>query len=144
MGDDPLLEVYNREMIALAAEVESPRHLATPEMTARAVSPICGSEVEVEISLKDDKVADFGYTVEACALTKAVVAVMKYAIVGKSREDIAKAGAALRAMLEDAGAAPSGDWAGLKILLPVRDYKARHNSILLPFEAVEEAFKKRG
>ena len=77
------------------------------------------------------------------ALTKAVVAVMAEAIAGKTRADVARAGAELEDMLAGAAVLPSGDWARLAILAPVRDYKARHNSILLPFEAVEKAFHSR-
>ncbi|MCE9507237.1 MAG: iron-sulfur cluster assembly scaffold protein [Alphaproteobacteria bacterium] len=138
--DDSLMQVYNRALMALSAQTETPRHLKKPDVSAKAVSPICGSEVRVELALHDNKVVDFGYEVEACALTRTVVAIMKTAILGKTREEIAQAGAALRTMLEG-GTEPAGDWADLKILAPVREYKARHNSILLPFEAVEKALK---
>ncbi len=140
IDDDSLLRLYNQELIALSGQASSPRHLAKPDAAARAVSPICGSEVAVELALKDGRVHDFGFEVEACALTKAVVAVMARAIIGKTREDIAAAGKSLKNMLEGKVAAPAGDWGALKILAPVADYKARHNAILLPFEAVDKAF----
>ncbi len=143
VGDDEaLLRVYNQELVALAEQAAAPRHLAKPDTTAKAVSPICGSEVTVELSLRGGKVAAFGYETEACALTKAVVAIMARVIAGKTRQEIARAGAALREMLDGSGLPPTGDWADLKILLPVMEYKARHNAILLPFEAVEKAFEK--
>ena len=143
MEDDGLIRVYNQELIALSAAAAAPHHLAHPDSAAKAVSPICGSEVTVELALDGNKVVDFGYEIEACALTKTVVAVMKKAILGKTRQEIARAGNELRAMLEQGAAPPSGDWADLKILAPVRDYTARHNSILLPFEATDKAFEKR-
>lgn len=141
--DDSLFAVYNDRLVALAAGAETPRRLSSPDLNARAVSPICGSEVEVDLQLKDNKISAFGFEVEACALTKAVVAVMGSAIIGKNRDDIKRAGEALAAMLEGKDVFPSGDWADLRILEPVRDYKARHNSIMLPFEAIEKAFRKR-
>ena len=140
--DDSLMRVYNQELVALASLADAPCHLARAEFAAKAVSPICGSEVTVELALQDDRVTGFGYEVEACALTKAVIAVMKTAILGKTRPEIAQAGEELRAMLEG-GTPPDGDWAGLKILRPVTEYKARHDSILLPFEAVEKALGGR-
>ena len=139
--DDALLRVYNQQLIALSEQASAPKHLPKPDSSAKAISPICGSEVTVELVVQGDKVADFGYEVEACALTKSVVAVMSKVISGKRRAEIAKAGAALQAMLEG-GSPPAGDWAELKILEPVRDYKSRHNAIMLPFEAVEKAFEK--
>ena len=141
--DDFLLRVYSQELISLSEQAGTERHLVKADATARAISPICGSEVAVELALQDGTVTGFGYEVEACALTKSVVAIMASAILGKTQGEIAQAGKALRAMLEDGASPPTGDWAVLKILAPVKDYKARHNAILLPFEAVEKAFQRK-
>ena len=138
--DDALLQLYNRELIALSAQVAEPKLLKHADAKATAVSLICGSEVTVELSLKEGRVQDFGYAVEACSLTKAVVAVMARATLGKNRQEIARAAATLRDMLEKKSPPPAGDWAVLKILEPVIEYKARHETIMLPFEAVEKAF----
>ena len=141
--DDALLQLYNRELMALSAEVAVPKLLKNPDAKATVISIICGSEVTVELSLRGDTVKDFGYTVEACSLTKAVVAIMARAVPGKNRQEIARAGVALRDMLEKKSPLPSGDWAALKILEPVIEYKARHETIMLPFAAVEKAFTER-
>lgn len=141
LDDDSLVSVYNEELMKLSAEAEAPRRIASPDMTARAVSPVCGSEIEVELKTQDGRVTGFGFEVEACALTRAVVAVMAKAIIGASREDVVRAGKEMEAMLGGEKTLPSGAWARLAILEPVKDYKARHDSILLPFEAVEKAFK---
>ena len=43
-------------------------------------------------------------------------------------------------MLKENGAPPSGGrWSDLEALLPVRDFKARHASTLLTFDAVVSA-----
>jgi len=138
--DDRLIAFYNAELIALSSQAMMPKDIENPETSADAVSPICGSEITVGLITENGRVTQFGYEVEACALTRAVVAVMNKAIIGKSRTEIAAAGHELEQMLEGAGVLPQGDWAALKILEPVKDYKARHNSILLPFEAVDKAF----
>jgi len=39
-------------------------------------------------------------------------------------------------MLKENGAPPGGRWADIAVLEPVRDYKARHASTLLTFDAV--------
>lgn len=137
---DALLQLYNRELIELSAQVEEPKSLPRADARATCISLICGSEVTVELSLKEGRVAGFGYIIEACSLTKAVVAIMARAIIGKTRAEIAAAGAELKAMLDKKSAPPSGEWGALKILEPVIDYKARHESIMLPFDAVEKAF----
>lgn len=118
--------------------------LAHPQLTARAVSPICGSDITVDLNVDaDGRVTAFGFDVKACALTKSAVSVMASAIIGKTRAEIAAAGQDLENMLDGKLAQPQGDWAALDILAPVRDYPARHNSILLPFEAVDKAFAQK-
>lgn len=141
--DDKLFSFYNQELLSLSSAADLPRRLESPHLTAHASSPICGSEIDVDLKIEEERVAAFGYEVEACALTRAVVAVMASAIIGKTREEIAAAGRELSDMLDGLPVSPRNDWARLRILEPVRDYKARHNSILLPFEAVEKAFKNR-
>ena len=48
----------------------------------------------------------------------------------------------MRKMLKEGGDPPSGKWADLAVLQPVRDYKARHASTLLVFDAVEDAIRQ--
>lgn len=142
--DDSLVAVYNAELIKLSGEAALPKRLENSDLTAKAVSPICGSEITVALKMDGNVIKDFGFEVEACALTKAVVAVMQKAIIGATREDVARARRELAAMLEGETVIPSGPWTQLAMLEPVKDYKARHDSILLPFEAVEKAFKAKG
>lgn len=143
IDDDGLLSIYNAQLIALSGQAALPHVLEEFDIAARAVSPICGSEVYVQLKLDGNRVKDFGFDVEACALTKTVVAVMRNAIIGKTREDVARAGGEMETMLNGDAVSPSGDWAKLQILEPVKDFKARHNAILLPFEAVEKAFSTK-
>jgi NifU-like protein involved in Fe-S cluster formation len=42
-------------------------------------------------------------------------------------------------MLKENGAPPEGKWDEIRFLEPVRDYKARHASTLLTFDAVVDA-----
>jgi NifU-like protein involved in Fe-S cluster formation len=139
--DDKLLSFYNAELIALSQQADAVSRLRQPDATAHAVSPICGSTVDIDLRISDGRVTGFGAAADSCALTKTVIAVMSRAIIGHTRADIAAAGQGLEDMLEGRAEEPAGDWADLRILLPVRDYRARHNAILLPFEAVEKAFK---
>src|SRR5215470_16163074 len=45
----------------------------------------------------------------------------------------------VRRMLKENGSPPTGKWADIAVLEPVRDYKARHASTLLTFDAVTAA-----
>jgi NifU-like protein involved in Fe-S cluster formation len=49
---------------------------------------------------------------------------------------------AMRRMLKENGPPPAGKWSDFAALGPVRDYKARHASTLLTFEAVADALQQ--
>jgi len=134
-----LEQVYNKEILRLAADIPLTRRLQDPDATATAVSRLCGSRVVVDIKMKNGVVSDFGHDVKACALGQASSSIMARNIIGSSAEELREVGAAMRTMLHDNGAPPEGKWSALAILEPVRDFKARHASTLLTFDAVEKA-----
>ena len=138
-------ELYNQRILKLAAEIPHIGSLDAPQATADAVSRLCGSKVHVELSLAEDNtVAAFAHEVEACALGQASSAVMAREIIGCSAQELRDVGAAMRAMLKENGAPPSGKWADLEVLEPVRAYKNRHASTLLTFDAVEDCLQQLG
>lgn len=138
-------ELYNQRILKLAAEIPHIGSLDAPQATADAVSRLCGSKVHVELSLAEDNtVAAFAHEVEACALGQASSAVMAREIIGCSPQELRDVGAAMRAMLKENGAPPSGKWADLEVLEPVRAYKNRHASSLLTFDAVEDCLQQLG
>ena len=115
---------------------------SVPEATAEAYSKLCGSRVTVVLTMQGDVVSDYGQSVKACLLGQSAASVMGREIVGSNAEELRGVGAAMRKMLKAGGPPPQGRWADLSVLEPVRDYKARHASTLLVFDAVEEAIAK--
>lgn len=132
-------DVYNRRILALAAEIPWIGRLSAPHGTASAHSRLCGSTVTVDVILDGDRVAAFGHVVKACVLGQASSSVMARNVVGSSVEDLRALRTAMYSMLKDGGAAPGGRWSELAVLEPVREYRARHASTLLTFDAVVEA-----
>lgn len=137
-----LSEIYNQRILELAANIARAERLADADATATAHSKLCGSTVTVDLKVEDDRVASFGQTVKACLLGQAAASVMGRNIVGSSADELREVGAAMRRMLKQGGPPPTGRWADLAVLQPVKDYKARHASTLLVFDAVEEALAK--
>lgn len=131
-----LKDLYSRRVMELASDIPRQERLSEPDATVFHDSPICGSRITVDLVLDDGKVADYGQIVRACTLGQASSSIMARHVVGRSSEELREAARALRAMLKEGAAPPSGEWNDLKILEPAREYKARHGSILLPFEAV--------
>jgi NifU-like protein involved in Fe-S cluster formation len=134
-----LSEIYNQRILELSASIPPAERLADADGTATAHSKLCGSTVTVDLKVEGDRVTAYGQTVKACLLGQAAASVMARHIVGSSARELREVGAAMRKMLKAGGLAPAGRWADLAVLEPVKDYKARHASTLLVFDAVENA-----
>ncbi len=132
-------DIYSQRILELAASIPRTKRLASPGATTTAHSKLCGSTVTVDLAMEGDVVTDYGQTVRACLLGQTSASVMGQEVVGSSAKELRAVGAAMRKMLKEGGPAPSGRWADLAVLEPVRDYKARHASTLLVFDAVENA-----
>jgi NifU-like protein involved in Fe-S cluster formation len=136
----PMLDdIYNARILALAADIPRLGRLAAPMATATAHSRLCGSKVTVDIVIQDGVVTDFGHEVKACALGQASSSIMARHVIGATPDELRAVRDAVRRMLKENGAPPSGAWADAAVLEPVRDFKARHASTLLPFDAVVDA-----
>lgn len=132
-------EIYNGKILALAGDIPRLERLAHPDATAQAISKLCGSKVTVDIKLQDGVVSDFGQDVKACALGQATSSIMGRHVVGSTPDELRGLRQKMYDMLKDGGPPPSGKWSELEALLPVRDFKARHASTLLTFDAVVDA-----
>ena len=130
--------LYNTDILSLAGTLKNER-LAAPHGTARKVSKLCGSWLEIDVNVEGGRVTDCALRVQACALGQASAAILKEQIIGAGLPDIEAARGALRAMLKENGPAPTGRFAKLGLLEGVREYPARHTSTLLAFEAAVEA-----
>lgn len=129
-------DVYNARILDFAGNIPRIGRLAHPDASATAHSKLCGSTVIVDLAVKDGIVTDFAHDVKACALGQASSSIMARHVVGASVDELRAVRETMRKMLKDNGPPPEGRFAELKFLEPVRDYKARHASTLLTFDAV--------
>jgi NifU-like protein involved in Fe-S cluster formation len=135
-----LNEMYNTRIFELAAEIPRQERLADADASATTHSKLCGSTVSIDLKLDDaGRVSGFGQSVKACLLGQAAASVVGREIVGSSAAELREVGRTMRRMLKEDGPPPTGRWADLGVLQPVKDYKARHASTLLVFDAVERA-----
>jgi NifU-like protein involved in Fe-S cluster formation len=135
-----LNEVYNRRILELAGNIPRIGRLAEPDATATAHSKLCGSTVTVDLKMDGDTVTDFAHVVKACALGQASSSIMASHVVGAKADELRELRDSVRKMLKENGEPPKGGrWADIAVLEPVRDYKARHASTLLTFDAVVDA-----
>jgi NifU-like protein involved in Fe-S cluster formation len=134
-----LNDVYNEKILALAGNIPRLGRLSDPDATAKAHSKLCGSTVTVDLKMDGDTVTDFAHDVKACALGQASSSLMASHIVGAKAAELRDLRETMRKMLKENGPPPAGKWADFAVLEPVRDYKARHASTMLTFDAVAQA-----
>lgn len=138
-AETDMIKLYSSRILALAADMPRTSRLTNATATAKKRAPLCGSTVTVDVALTDGIISDYGQDVKACALGQAAAAVIGANIVGL-RPDAVQAGRdQLFAMLKDDGPVPSAPFDGLEVLQPAKDYKNRHASILLAFDATLDA-----
>ncbi len=138
-----LNDVYNRRILELAGTIPRIGRLNSPDASATAHSKLCGSTVTIDLKMDGDTVTDFAHDVKACALGQASSSIMAHNVVGAKAQELRALREGVRRMLKENGAPPAeGRWADIAVLEPVRDYKARHASTMLTFDAVVDAINQ--
>ena len=133
-------DLYNTDILTLSSTLEN-ASLPSPDGTARKVSKLCGSWLEIDLNIEDGVVSDCALRVQACALGQASAAILKESVLGASLAELTDAREGLRALLKAGGAAPTGRFAKLVLLAGVAKYPARHTSTMLAFDAAVTAFE---
>ena len=134
-----LNDIYNKKIIELAGNIPRLGRLADPDASATAHSKLCGSTVKIDLKMQDGVVSDFAHDVKACALGQASSSIMARHVIGSNATELRELRETVRKMRKENGAPPDGKWADVAVLEPVREYKARHASTMLTFDAVVDA-----
>lgn len=137
-----LIKLYSARILALTADIQHLGRLDNPQASIRKRSPLCGSTVTVDLDMDDGRVSRFAQEVKACALGQAAAAVLGGAVLGRSVAELEQAAAQLEAMLKAGGPVPDAPFEGFEALIPAREFKNRHTSILLAVQATAEAAKQ--
>ncbi|RCS24370.1 iron-sulfur cluster assembly scaffold protein [Phyllobacterium salinisoli] len=135
-------EIYNARILEFAGNIQRMGRLDAPDASATAHSKLCGSTVTVDLMMRDGVVVDFAHEVKACALGQASSSVMARHVIGATADELKAVREIMLRMLKENGAPPHGRFEDLKFLEPVRDYKARHASTLLTFDAVVDCIEQ--
>ena len=135
-----LNDIYNKRIIELAGNIPRLGRLSDPDASATAHSKLCGSTVKVDLKMDGPVVTDFAHDVKACALGQASSSIMASHVVGSTADELRELRETVRKMLKENGKPPeNGKWSDIALLEPVREYKARHASTMLTFDAVVDA-----
>lgn len=139
MADTDLIKLYSGRILELAADIPLTDPLQTPQASVKKRSPQCGSTVAVGISMQDGRISEFGQDVKACALGQASASILAANVIGRTKAEIVEARAQLIDMLKHDGPIPTAPFEEFEVLIPAREFKNRHASILLALDATVEA-----
>lgn len=138
-----LSDLYSEKILEIAGNQPIPGRLADADASARRVSRVCGSTIEVDIRLAGGVITGYGHDIQACALGQTSAAIVATHVVGTPAAEFRRLRDEMTAMLKAGGPPPSGEkWADLRYLEPVREYRPRHTSTLLVFDAVCDALDR--
>ena len=141
-SENELIKLYSERILALATELSAAARLDAPDGSIKKRSPLCGSAVTVDVKMKDGKISEFAQEVKACALGQAAASIVEKSAIGCNISEIQTARDSLHDMLKAGAPAPKGAFEGLEVLMPAKDFKNRHASIMLSIDATLEAMKK--
>ena len=118
--------------------------LKSPDASATVDNPLCGDRITVDLKIENGRIADFAQDVRGCLLCEASASMIACHAVGATAEQVAQARAAMETLLRapeetENGARP---WDEIAAFKPVRPIKSRHECVLLPFEALEQALRE--
>ena len=135
-------DLYNTNILRLSSDIPRLGKLDKPDSSSTVVSKLCGSKITVYLNMEDNIINDFSHEIKACSLGRAASSVMARNIIGSVSEELLKIKNDMYNMLNNDGTPPSGKWHDLKYFEPVKDFKGRHASVLLVFDAVENCINE--
>jgi NifU-like protein involved in Fe-S cluster formation len=135
-------QLYNTQILRLAANIPHLARLENPQATITKVSPICGSKITVDLDMANGTVSHFGQEVRACALGQSSASILGAHIIGKTADELSTARDALRAFLNQQSTSLPADWTDYEIFTPAIPHRSRHGSIMLALEAATEAAQR--
>jgi len=141
MAETDLIKLYSGRILELAADIPLTDSIDAPQASVKRRSPLCGSTITVDVSMADGRISAFGQDVKACALGQASASVLASNVIGRSKAEIIAARDQLKEMMKNDGPVPSAPFGEYEVLIPARDFKNRHASIMLALDATAEAIE---
>jgi NifU-like protein involved in Fe-S cluster formation len=139
-----MADLYNRDVLRLAASLVAGDRLEMAQGTAEASSRTCGSRISADVNLDSaGRVDAVALRTHACAIGQASAAILRSNAAGKTPDAIAKIRDGIASYLTGKSEMPY-EWPELLLLAVAREYPARHAAILLPYDALLTAIEKAG
>jgi nitrogen fixation protein NifU and related proteins len=130
-------QLYQDRIVTLAKARTGAGKLTAPTKSARRDNPLCGDRVVIDVRVDGQgRIAEIAHQVRGCLLCQASASALASVAVGRDAAGIeAVRHDAERAIGRETGEAREP----FSAFAPVSGYKARHECVLLPFEALKDA-----
>lgn len=133
-------EMYHRAIQTLAQEAVGAGRLEAPTGSAFLDNPLCGDSVDMQVELRDARIAAVGHKVRGCLLCQAAASLIGRRAVGSSLPEIERVTNDVGAFLRTDAPVPAG-WDELDLFTPVRGHASRYSCVELPFRALVSALQ---
>lgn len=138
---EPQFDDFYREMIL--DHFRRPRNRGElPEPTHRleGVNPVCGDEIQLDLLIEGDHIADIAFTGSGCSISQCSASMLTDRLKGKSVEEAADVLMGVRAMLIE-GVPPAPHLGDLESLEGVAKLPVRVKCALLCWNVLQEGLE---
>ena len=133
--------LYSRELLRLAADAAHAGRLPHPDCTGTSYNPVCGDRVTTDIRIDNGRIAEMAIETRACVFTQAAASIVGGGAVGRTQAEIVALHKRVAEMLAMEREAPEPPFGGFVVFGKASDYRNRRRCILLPIEALLDAFR---
>ena len=133
-------DLYHRAILEAAAAAVGAGELPSPHGRARIDNPLCGDRIDFEVCTSEARVSALAHRVRGCVLCEAAASVIGQCACGASAGEVAAVRGKVAAMLEGACEHFDPPWEALRMFLPARGFRSRHECVTLAFDALAAAF----
>ncbi|GAA4661373.1 iron-sulfur cluster assembly scaffold protein [Bartonella pachyuromydis] len=134
--------IYSNKILEHAAHISRIGRLHNPDATSRKYARLCGSTITVDLKVENNIVTDFAHEVHACALGQASASLLASHIIGQTTQNLKMLREIIYCMLTQDGPTPQDPFKAFSCLQPIKDYRVRHDSTMLPFDAMIDCIKQ--
>jgi len=142
-GSDARLSALYQEVIL--DHYRRPRNRGTvpePTGTASLRNPLCGDEVDVQVSVQDGKVTDVKFGGRGCSISQASASMMTELVKGRTPDEVHALGERFAEMIRgNAEAAKDQALGQARALSGVSRFPTRVRCALIAWEAMERAVR---
>ncbi|WP_455481397.1 iron-sulfur cluster assembly scaffold protein [Bartonella sp. B12(2025)] len=134
--------IYSDKILKYAAHISKIGRLNDPDATSKKHARLCGSTVTVDLKVENCIVTDFAHEVHACVLGQASASLLASHIIGQTTQNLKILRDIIYRMLTKDGPPPQAPFEAFSCLQPIKGYKARHASTMLPFDATIDCIEQ--